>query len=544
MNGSILETHMERSEKKSCMIIIANQTEENEEYVMKFMQKIKFPLNSLYKKGSLNIYEDDHEKSNPNLIAKISLKNLTAEYAAIINTFVSPTLSVMVCLVDFSFTMEYKKAVLNFKNLLKINKEIFWLTNSPDFFWNHNILKDTKVYFANSKLAQNFFSKLLPLFQIEKEKNKYLSRKRKEHKTFLIEKVPKNPIPLSTKRDSCSLPKENYKRERLRQSGISDIIEKSAEESELNTYGEYGSKNSLINISKEVYKYIKNCKQTKGTDVTNHILNILSSKGNKLNYKNIQRRVYDAINVMNAIGIISKDKGLINYLQGDESSVDMEEDEQDPLIKLQDKEIESLKATRRNNKNVLAQQCCQNYFYSKFIEMNKSEVKRCRTMDKIFFPFYTISLKSGSQYDIKQVDFNNKVVILANEPFQILDPENLIKFYVKNYFDKESMKEHFGEELGNYLKKNNLIEEYLNEGGEFTKGVKKNVVGGNYIHQNVSKNNNFEAEPTQRKESEDFYYYLTNNYTSNFKQDENYELCDGGEKFEFNQLSPYIQNKN
>jgi hypothetical protein len=71
--------------------------------------------------------------------------------------------------------------------------------------------------------------------------------------------------------------------------------------------------NSLISISKEVLKYLDNNRVTKGTDVTQYILLQLKVSQDDKSFKNIQRRVYDAINVMNAIGILHKDKNSLIY---------------------------------------------------------------------------------------------------------------------------------------------------------------------------------------------------------------------------------------
>lgn len=247
------------------------------------------------------------------------------------------------------------------------------------------------------------------------------------------------------------------------------------------------SRNSLISISKEVFKYIKQKGETKGSEVTNHILKLLQSKGNKLNYKNIQRRVYDAINVMSAIGVIIKDKGNISYINHNNNSNSFNRNNQqhslgnssssntsapnsnstnsftpqkDNFINI-DEEIDKLTVSVKNKKNLLIQQCTQNYFYSKFIRMNQTEMKRANTVDKLDFPFYIITLNNESKYSIKQVDFNNRVVILSNQPFKIIDPENLIKFFVKNDFTKENVKRYFPNDLANYLIDNGLIETYF-----------------------------------------------------------------------------------
>ena len=74
-------------------------------------------------------------------------------------------------------------------------------------------------------------------------------------------------------------------------------------------------KHSLIGISKLVFEYLKDNEYTTGNKVTEYIKNRFQSKKNdQLNQKNIQRRVYDAINVMCAVGLIRKNKQKIQFL--------------------------------------------------------------------------------------------------------------------------------------------------------------------------------------------------------------------------------------
>jgi predicted CopG family antitoxin len=74
--------------------------------------------------------------------------------------------------------------------------------------------------------------------------------------------------------------------------------------------------NSLISISKEVYAYLKDMNESKGSHVTEYILKHLEKSQTNLSFKNIQRRVYDAINVMNAVGIIRKEKNNLLFRGG------------------------------------------------------------------------------------------------------------------------------------------------------------------------------------------------------------------------------------
>jgi hypothetical protein len=73
-------------------------------------------------------------------------------------------------------------------------------------------------------------------------------------------------------------------------------------------------KYSLIEISKLVLDYIKKEKNKTGNEITEYILKALKPKKDEKIQKNIQRRVYDAINIMNAAGLIQKNKQQIKYI--------------------------------------------------------------------------------------------------------------------------------------------------------------------------------------------------------------------------------------
>lgn len=61
--------------------------------------------------------------------------------------------------------------------------------------------------------------------------------------------------------------------------------------------------------------------ETTGTKIANKILDIYKERDlvsyvlsqKKLDFKNAQRRVYDALNVFSALGIINKDRNRITY---------------------------------------------------------------------------------------------------------------------------------------------------------------------------------------------------------------------------------------
>lgn len=52
---------------------------------------------------------------------------------------------------------------------------------------------------------------------------------------------------------------------------------------------------------------------TTGTKIAQRILEIYRHKRMNMDFKNVQRRVYDALNVLSALGIIHKDRNRIHY---------------------------------------------------------------------------------------------------------------------------------------------------------------------------------------------------------------------------------------
>ena len=88
-------------------------------------------------------------------------------------------------------------------------------------------------------------------------------------------------------------------------------------------------KQTLINISKLVLEYIKEKGKTTLIEIISHIMNVLNINDNDESMqKNIHRRVYDSINIMNALGRIKKNNNEIEYLNYDNIDItDMNEKE-------------------------------------------------------------------------------------------------------------------------------------------------------------------------------------------------------------------------
>lgn len=549
-----------------CIIIITSKKEENMTLMKNLVHFFKFFPNNLYKNESLNIYSNPSLSATFSKLYHITETNALMRYASIITSH-SPESGYLLCfLLDENLEYQRKK-FFNFETKFNKHLRTIFLTTSDEVY-----LKELQKMNFEIKLIdpKNIPSIKKILIDAIKEKNSqdisqnsFLLKKRKP--IFQIFKIPKSKNKL--KKPSFTL--SNDLSLALGEDSINEDINKNNENENNSTFNdedsEYVSRNSLISISKEVFRYIRQKIQTKGSDVTNHILGLLTTKGNKLNYKNIQRRVYDAINVMSAIGIISKDKGVITYLQNkpvsfNSSPIDMEEKKQSIFTNLEiDEEIEKLNNSIKSKQNILIQQCTQTVFYSKFLQMNQTDIKRNSTVDKLDFPFYILALNNDSKYSIKQVDFNNRVVILSNQPFRIIDPENLIKFFVKNDFSRENVKKYFSGDLANYLIEKKIIDNYLkNTCSDFDSYNNLNPSFRDAKNGYSYSFNQKLFEPISildsdynklgsidiRKGSEDLSNF--NYYPSSFnfpRGEEPYDIIENPEKAYSNHLSPYFYSK-
>ena len=384
--------------------------------------------------------------------------------------------------------------------------------------------------------------------------NEFLNKKRT---IFKISKIPK-----------LKLNKISFENE-IEITNLNNNLE---EESEINDQKEI-TRNSLISISKEVYKFIKQKHYTKGSDVTNHILEVLSSKKAKLNYKNIQRRVYDAINVMCAIGLINKEKGNITFISNDDKILNKENsniinfNKENNLENNQDIKINLIKNNIKEKQNELISNFCREYFYKKLFDMNQNQYKRSTTIDKLDFPFYIITLENGCNYKIKQNEDNSRVVIFSDKPYSIINPDNIIKKLIKKDFSKSNIEKLYKEKKGiddimDYLIENKLFDLYFSDvKNEQNCSSNNNIFfpkTKNYMFYNNNNNKYFDINSHNesesllnnnlnnnlydyRKGSED--YLIHNLYNFNKVEDNNFEIIEDGTKYYSNNSYGYINKK-
>lgn len=66
-------------------------------------------------------------------------------------------------------------------------------------------------------------------------------------------------------------------------------------------------------MSNKVLEEVMKKNETTGTKIAMKILEIYKDKKINMDFKNVQRRVYDALNVLSALNIIKKDRNKIKF---------------------------------------------------------------------------------------------------------------------------------------------------------------------------------------------------------------------------------------
>ena len=266
------------------------------------------------------------------------------------------------------------------------------------------------------------------------EQRKFLGKKRQ--KIFSIEKSfsPRTPKNLSIEKVNLSPIEHTLTSEEIPSIKSSKLNLNLLEKNEKNS--SKIQKHSLINISKLVYDFLKSIVHTTGNEVTSHIKNIIQTKSNNQpNQKNIQRRVYDAINVICAAGLIKKNKQEIQFINyksqlnninnttnGINLSEGKEEEKSDEIEeKIKDKMTELEEKRKVLIKNYLTLK-----FYEKYSKLNTINPQR-QFENKLEFPFDLIEYDNTYPIKITSKEDSSRYLILSNSEFIHLTPYDIIK---------------------------------------------------------------------------------------------------------------------
>lgn len=182
---------------------------------------------------------------------------------------------------------------------------------------------------------------------------------------------------------------------------------------------------SLTNISKYVLEFVRQKRVTTYNNVIKHIKTILQSKNeDKIIEKNIQRRVYESINIMSAIGYINKKKQRIEYIKKDLNNENIITKNE---IKLEEQNIDKNDEDKTNKK--------ENKVCDLLEKKYKEKVQKLEELQKNLIKHYLI-LKFVEKYTIEknETEQENKYVVRNKDSNEDKKVKNLIFNIVK--FDK------------------------------------------------------------------------------------------------------------
>ena len=259
--------------------------------------------------------------------------------------------------------------------------------------------------------------------------------------------MPSNPSPLkiflirktSRKRSKC----EPMRNKRI---ALKLPNKKTIYQTQLNPH-------SLVSISTHVHNYLLTNPKCTPLDVTRHIVALLSSHTtiSAISYKNIQRRVYDAINVMTSLGLLTKHNN--NILSCSNSSNSNTND------------LTYLKQQIKSKQTQLMTLLCKVNCFNTYINKNKTSFNRHFNQHKLHLPF--VLVKDNKQHPIS---FTNKangsqLFATAQQQIELITFDNICKELTYDVKDNAITiaKDVVSDECAMYVASHNLVNECYKE---------------------------------------------------------------------------------
>ena len=180
---------------------------------------------------------------------------------------------------------------------------------------------------------------------------------------------------------------------------------------------------SLKNLSKIVVDKIKGARVSTPREIANSIINNLSSRSESQTFaKSLNRRIYDVINVLTALGFVEKDEKSIKWI--DNPSLIQKNQDNDPLVaKTENRVLEKEEKLRYKVRLLLLYKC--------LIESNKTQTTNKGT--HIPIPLMIICFKTPN-YTINFFENNHTIDIRSTSEPTLITPLELMsmkKFPVK-----------------------------------------------------------------------------------------------------------------
>ncbi|OMJ79607.1 hypothetical protein SteCoe_20337 [Stentor coeruleus] len=214
----------------------------------------------------------------------------------------------------------------------------------------------------------------------------------------------------------------------------------------------------LINLSRQVLEYVRSTDKTTGNQIAREIIHGFPNESFDSEFKNIQRRVYDALNVLHALSIISKNRNEIKY----RGLVDKED-----LSNLHEK-ISEKKKIIEAKRMCLGENVMQFVALHKLIRRNQVIKKNADVVELPCLVVYG-ETKANMQF------FDDSMMISSLSPFTILSDCHLLAKMNLHKFTKMEISEHFPQEIFNLLDKSCMRTDESSEEYQKEVFIKNNI---------------------------------------------------------------------
>ena len=186
----------------------------------------------------------------------------------------------------------------------------------------------------------------------------------------------------------------------------------------------------LINLSRQVLEHVQSTEKTTGNQIAKEIIKGFSEEVVDSEFKNIQRRVYDALNVLHALSIISKNRNEIKY----RGLVDRND------LVLQQHRIVLKKNEVEEKRKGLGENLMQFIALHKLIRRNQSTPCKDTLVE---LPCLVVSGMGKSSLQISE----DSVLVSSQEPFKILSDCHVLAEMKLHQFTATEISEHFPQEI-------------------------------------------------------------------------------------------------
>lgn len=208
----------------------------------------------------------------------------------------------------------------------------------------------------------------------------------------------------------------------------------------------------LVAICKAIISDLRNKKELTYKELADHIITLtIDTIDNSTTdiYKNIQRRVYDIINVLKALNVVKREKNVVIFNE-----------------KIIEKEIETnaLKTLIKRRKRELYRRVTQLAFCKLKMQKNKNSYTRVLTQEKIYGEFFLVKVDEQRKITIRHSQDKKRLVVLSNSELKSMTYDDIImslsSFEPKKEY-LEGVRESVSHSCFDYLTDTNYYNEYF-----------------------------------------------------------------------------------